>query len=323
MIANIELGWPAMGEGRGAEVERRLHHRDSLAGENALASHQMSALKHTLAQEMLSLKDGRRCDRPFAEIIGTSAALRHVLHQVETVAPTDATILITGETGTGKELIAHAIHELSQRRGHAFVQLNCAAIPTGLLESELFGHEKGAFTGAVAQRIGRFELAHRGTLFLDEIGEIPLEVQPKLLRVLQEQEFERLGSPRTLRTDARLIAATNRDLPTMVRGADLPRRPLLPLTRLSRARASVAGASGRYSAAGAPFHATVRPPDAQNDRDHSRQHHAGAHPVSLAGEHSRAAKYHRAGGDPLARAGVAGLSYGSAPAGRGDDAEAA
>jgi formate hydrogenlyase transcriptional activator len=216
MIANIEHGWPAMGKGRGAEMERRLHHRESIALGNVLASHQMSALKHTLAEEARSLKDGRRCDRPFAEIIGTSAALRRVLHQVETVAPTDATILITGETGTGKELIAHAIHELSQQRGHAFVQLNCAAIPTGLLESELFGHEKGAFTGAVTQRIGRFELANHGTIFLDEIGEMPLELQPKLLRVLQDREFERLGSPRTLRTDARLIAATNRDLPTMV-----------------------------------------------------------------------------------------------------------
>jgi formate hydrogenlyase transcriptional activator len=216
MIANIEHGWPAMGEGRGAEVARRLYHRDSLAGEDALASHQISGFTHTRAQETLSLEDGRRRDRPFAGIIGTSAALRRVLHQVETVAPTDATVLITGETGTGKELIAHAIHELSQRRGHAFVKLNCAAIPTGLLESELFGHEKGAFTGAVTQRIGRFELANHGTIFLDEIGEMPLEVQPKLLRVLQDREFERLGSPRTLRTDARLIAATNRDLPAMV-----------------------------------------------------------------------------------------------------------
>ncbi|HSF32918.1 MAG TPA: sigma 54-interacting transcriptional regulator [Candidatus Tectomicrobia bacterium] len=216
MIANIEHGWPAMGEGRGAEVEHSLHHRDSIALGSALASQQRAALKHTLADGTLSLKDGRRCDRPFAEIIGTSAALRRVLHQVETVAPTEATVLITGETGTGKELMAQAIHELSQRRGHAFVKLNCAAIPTGLLESELFGHEKGAFTGAVTQRIGRFELANHGTIFLDEIGEMPLEVQPKLLRVVQDREFERLGSSRTLRTDARLIAATNRDLPAMV-----------------------------------------------------------------------------------------------------------
>jgi formate hydrogenlyase transcriptional activator len=149
-------------------------------------------------------------------IVGRSVALRHVLRQVEMVAPTDSTVLICGETGTGKELIARAVHNLSPRRPHAFVKCNCAAIPTGLLESELFGHEKGAFTGAVVQRIGRFELANRGTIFLDEIGEAPLELQPKLLRVLQERDFERLGSSRTLHTDARLVAATNVELPEMV-----------------------------------------------------------------------------------------------------------
>jgi formate hydrogenlyase transcriptional activator len=152
----------------------------------------------------------------FADIVGNSPAIRAVLGQVETVAPTDSTVLLLGETGTGKELMARAIHERSQRQSHAFVKLNCAAIPMGLLESEMFGHEKGAFTGAVGQRIGRFELAHGGTIFLDEIGEIPLELQPKLLRVLQEREFERLGSSRTLRSDARLIAATNCDLQGMV-----------------------------------------------------------------------------------------------------------
>jgi formate hydrogenlyase transcriptional activator len=152
----------------------------------------------------------------FKDIVGQSNALRRVLSDIEMVAPADSTVLIHGETGTGKELIARAVHDLSARKSNSFIRLNCAAIPTGLLESELFGHEKGAFTGAIAQRVGRFELAHRGTIFLDEIGEIPLELQPKLLRVLQEREFERLGSTRTLRSDARLIAATNCDLKVMV-----------------------------------------------------------------------------------------------------------
>ena len=154
--------------------------------------------------------------RRFEQIIGRSPALEEVLEQVERVAPTDATVLIEGETGTGKELIAHAIHNLSSRCGRAFTKLNCAAIPLDLLESELFGHERGAFTGAIAQKIGRFELADKGTLFLDEVGDIPPALQPKLLRVLQEQEFERLGSTRTHQVDVRLVAATNRDLAEMV-----------------------------------------------------------------------------------------------------------
>jgi formate hydrogenlyase transcriptional activator len=152
----------------------------------------------------------------FPDIVGESRALRHVLRDIETVAPVDATVLIHGETGTGKELIARAVHDLSSRKANAFVRLNCAAIPASLFESELFGHERGAFTGAIAPRAGRFELAHRGTIFLDEIGEIPLELQPKLLRALQEREFERLGSTRTVRFDARLIVATNCDLKAMV-----------------------------------------------------------------------------------------------------------
>jgi len=188
----------------------------ALAVENALAYHEIRELKEQLSKEKLYLEDEIRTEMNPAQIIGGSAPLRKVLKQVETVAPTDSTVLIYGETGTGKELIARAIHDLSSRRGKAFVKLNCAAIPTGLLESELFGHEKGAFTGAIAQRIGRFEVANGGTIFLDEIGEIPLELQTKLLRVLQEREFERLGSSHTLRTDARLIAATNRDLEAMV-----------------------------------------------------------------------------------------------------------
>ena len=188
----------------------------AIAVENGLAFREIAELKEKLSTEKLYLEDEIRTEHNFEEIIGQSSALKQVLKQVEIVAPTDSTVLIQGETGTGKELIARAIHNLSGRRGRTFVKLNCAAIPTGLLESELFGHEKGAFTGAIAQRAGRFELAHGGTLFLDEVGDIPLELQSKLLRVLQEQEFERLGSTRTIRVDVRLIAATNRDLVGMV-----------------------------------------------------------------------------------------------------------
>ena len=184
----------------------------AVAVENALAFEEIAALKDQLAKEKAYLEEEVRTEHYFGEIVGESAALRRVLKQVETVAPTDSTVLIRGETGTGKELVARAMHDLSPRRERTFVKLNCAAIPTGLLESELFGHEKGAFTGAVSQKIGRFELAHKGTLFLDEVGDIPTELQPKLLRVLQEQEFERLGGTKTIRVDVRLASATHRDL---------------------------------------------------------------------------------------------------------------
>lgn len=188
----------------------------AIAVENVLAYQEITILKDKLNKEKLYLEDEIRNELNFDEIIGESPAIKKVLKQVGIVAPTDSTVLIFGETGTGKELLARAIHDRSKRRERTFVKLNCAAIPTGLIESELFGHERGAFTGAIATKVGRFELANGGTLFLDEVGEIPLELQSKLLRVLQEQEFERLGSTRTIKVNIRLLAATNRDLLKMV-----------------------------------------------------------------------------------------------------------
>ncbi|HKS72615.1 MAG TPA: sigma 54-interacting transcriptional regulator [Terriglobales bacterium] len=184
----------------------------AIAIDNARAYAEIGKLKARLAEEKLYLEDEIRTEFNFEEIVGESPALKRVLAQVKTVAPTDSTVLILGETGTGKELIARAIHRMSSRKDTSFIKVNCAAIPTGLLESELFGHEKGAFTGAISQKVGRLELADRGTIFLDEVGDIPLELQPKLLRALQDQEFERLGATRTLKVDVRLVAATNRDL---------------------------------------------------------------------------------------------------------------
>jgi formate hydrogenlyase transcriptional activator len=184
--------------------------------ENALAYTEIADLKNRLAQEKLYLEEEIRGEMDFEGIVGQSSALRHVLSLVETVAPSDSTVLLLGETGTGKELIARAIHDRSRRKDRTFVKLNCAAIPTGLLESELFGHERGAFTGAISQKTGRLELADQGSLFLDEVGDIPLDIQPKLLRALQEREFERLGSTRTKKVDVRLVAATNRDLEKMI-----------------------------------------------------------------------------------------------------------
>lgn len=198
------------------ELLTKISGQVALAVENALAYREIEALKNKLAQEKLYLEEELNSAWNFEQIIGVSPVFKRILKQVETVAPIDSTVLIYGETGTGKEIIARAIHNLSNRRERTLVKINCAAIPSGLLESELFGHEKGAFTGAIAQRSGRFELAHKGTLLLDEIGEIPIELQPKLLRVLQEQEFERLGSSRTQRVDVRLVAATNRNLAEMV-----------------------------------------------------------------------------------------------------------
>jgi formate hydrogenlyase transcriptional activator len=200
------------------DVELLTHIADqiAIAVENALAYREISDLKDKLAQEKLYLEEELRSEMNFDQIVGDSVALKHVLELVETVAPSDSTVLLLGETGTGKELIARAIHDHSRRKDRTFVKLNCAAIPTGLFESELFGHEKGAFTGAISQKMGRLELADQGTLFLDEVGDVPLEIQPKLLRALQEREFERLGSTRTQRVDVRLVAATNRDLESMI-----------------------------------------------------------------------------------------------------------
>jgi formate hydrogenlyase transcriptional activator len=188
----------------------------AIAVQNSLTYRELAEIKDRLATEKLYLEDEIRLDQNIGNMVGAAPSFQAVLKSIQTVAHTDATVLITGETGTGKELVARAIHELSGRSKGSFVKVNCAAIPASLLESELFGHEKGSFTGAVAQKVGRFELAHRGTLFLDEIGEMPLELQPKLLRAIQDQEFERVGGTRTVKTDARLVAATNRDLKAMV-----------------------------------------------------------------------------------------------------------
>ncbi len=199
-----------------AELLDRVAAQIAIAVENALAFKEIDSLKNKLAVEKLYLEEEIRSEFNFEEIVGESPAIKRALAQVELAAPGDTTVLILGETGTGKELIARAIHNLSPRRERTFVKINCAAIPGGLLESELFGHERGAFTGAINQKVGRFELADKGTIFLDEVGDIPLELQPKLLRVLQEHEFERLGATRTVRVDARVVAATNADLGRLV-----------------------------------------------------------------------------------------------------------
>ena len=199
-----------------AKLLSRIGAQVALAAANSMAYQEISSLKDKLAKEKLYLEEEIQTEYNFEEIVGDSRALKLLLKEVQTVAETDSTVLILGETGSGKELVARALHNLSDRRERTFVKLNCAAIPTGLLESELFGHERGAFTGAIATKVGRFELADRGTIFLDEVGEIPLDLQVKLLRVLQEQEFERLGSTRTIHINVRVIAATNRDLDRMV-----------------------------------------------------------------------------------------------------------
>jgi len=199
-----------------ADILVQIADQVAMAVNHALAFRQISDLRDRLRQEKRYLEDEINLEKRFEDVVGESVGLRRVLKEIETVAPTDATVLIQGETGTGKELLARAIHRLSPRNEQTFIKINCAAIPSGLIESELFGHEKGAFTGAIARKIGRLELAHEGTLFLDEVGELPLDLQPKLLRALQEREIERLGGTRPILINVRLIAATNRDLAKMV-----------------------------------------------------------------------------------------------------------
>jgi formate hydrogenlyase transcriptional activator len=201
---------------RDAEMLAKIADQMAVMVVNARAFRQMAESRDRLMEEKQYLEEEINLENHFEDIVGESTGLRQVLKEIETVAPTDATVLIEGETGTGKELLARAIHRLSSRNQHTFIKLNCAAIPATLLESELFGHEKGAFTGAIARKLGRLELANEGTLFLDEVGEMPLDLQPKLLRALQEREFERLGGTRPIHVDVRLIAATNRDLGKMV-----------------------------------------------------------------------------------------------------------
>jgi formate hydrogenlyase transcriptional activator len=212
LVRTADESWPA-GD---VEFLMQVGYQIAIAVENSLAYRELAEMKERLATEKLYLEDEIRLDNNVGNMVGEAPAFRGVLKGIQIVAATDSTVLILGETGTGKELVARATHELSGRKNASFVKVNCAAIPASLLESELFGHEKGSFTGAFAQKIGRFELAHQGTLFLDEIGELPLELQPKLLRAIQDQEFERVGGNRTIRTDVRFIAATNRDLKAMV-----------------------------------------------------------------------------------------------------------
>jgi formate hydrogenlyase transcriptional activator len=242
----------------------------------------------------------------FEEIVGTSAALKRVMGQVEIVAPTDATVLVLGETGTGKELVARAIHKLSSRRNRPFITLNCAAIPTGLLESELFGYERGAFTGALSQKIGRFEMAHQGTLFLDEVGDIPLELQPKLLRALQEKEFERLGGTRTIPIDVRLLAATNRNL-TQMMGDKLFRSDLYyRLKVFPDHHPSAARPSRRHTRTGAALRQTYAAKMNKQIDKIPLRHHASLAQLAVARERAGARELHRKIGHSLARLQPAG-----------------
>ena len=261
----------------------------------------MEQEKARLAAENIYLQEEIKSVHNFEEIVGQSPALLDVLEKVNRVARTDATVLITGETGTGKELIARAIHSASHRRDKPLIKVNCAALPAGLVESELFGHEKGAFSGAISRRVGRFELANGGTIFLDEIGEVPLDVQVKLLRVLQEREFERVGGANPIKVDVRVIAATNRDLVKSDPRGQVSRGPVLPPERLPDRPAAAARPGGGRAAARALPGGPVRGPRRRADRVGRKGDHGAAEPLFLAGECSRAGKRPGTGGHPVER----------------------
>ena len=278
----------------------------AFAVENALAFQEIAALRDKLALEKVYLEDELRSHYDFEEIVGESPALKAVLAQVETVGPTSSTVLIRGETGTGKELIARAIHELSPRKARTLVKMNCAAIPTGLLESELFGHERGAFTGAIAQKIGRFELADGGTLFLDEVGDIPLELQPKLLRVLQEQRV-RAARQHADEACGRADRGSDASEPRGDgRGGDVSQRPLLPLERLPDRAASASRAARRHPSPRAILRAEIRARNEEDDRHDPERGDERACRLRLARQRARARKRDRARGDPHERIRAAG-----------------
>ncbi len=261
-----------------------------IALDHARAYREIAELRDKLAEEK-SYLEGEICSElNFEEIVGDSLPLKRVLEQAKTVAPSNATVMVLGETGTGKELIARAIHRIESRKEGNFIKLNCAAIPTGLLESELFGHEKGAFTGAVGGKIGHLELAHKGTLFLDEVGEIPLKIQPKLLRVLQDQEFERLGEIQTLRVDVRLVAATNRDLEQSISEKEFRSDLFYRLNVFPLRMPALGGRSPGYSSAGALLRANFCSAHEQANRNHHHGNHERAHLLGLAGKCARTGK---------------------------------